>query len=108
MEPSPAVLSAPPCRRRAVGSRVGYGFITWLLAEQPDLLDTALERGPAAVTLSFGDPGPFAARIRDAGVPLGCQVSGAAEARRALDAGVDGLSRRAARVAATASATARR
>jgi nitronate monooxygenase len=43
------------------------------------------------VTLSFGDPGPFAARIRDAGVPLVCQVSDVAEARRALDAGADVL-----------------
>jgi nitronate monooxygenase len=76
---------------RAGGSRVGCGFITWLLDRQPDLLDVALEHEPAAVTLSFGDPGPFTGRIRDAGVTVVCQVGGLDEARRALDAGADVL-----------------
>lgn len=73
------------------GARVGCGFITWLLAEQPELLDIALAHRPAAVTLSFGDPGPFAARIHEAGVLLVCQVSSVAEARRALEVGTDVL-----------------
>jgi nitronate monooxygenase len=76
---------------RASGERVGCGFITWLLADHPELLDVALAREPAAVTLSFGDPAPFAARIRAAGVPVICQVGGADEARRALDCGADVL-----------------
>ncbi len=76
---------------RAAGSRVGCGFITWLLAERPHLLDVALQREPAIVTLSTGDPEPFATRIRAAGVPLVCQVSGIAEAHRALDVGADVL-----------------
>jgi len=36
--------------------RVGCGFITWSLAKQPDLLEVALARNPAALMLSFGDP----------------------------------------------------
>ncbi|GEL17383.1 NAD(P)H-dependent flavin oxidoreductase [Pseudonocardia asaccharolytica] len=76
---------------RAGGARVGCGFITWMLAERPQLLDAALERGAAAITLAFGDPGPFAARIRGAGVPLICQVAGVEEARRALEVGADVL-----------------
>ncbi|MFC5995739.1 NAD(P)H-dependent flavin oxidoreductase [Pseudonocardia hispaniensis] len=76
---------------RAGGTRVGCGFITWMLAERPELLEAALERRPAAVTLAFGDPGPFAARIRAAGVPLICQVASAGEARRALEVGADVL-----------------
>jgi nitronate monooxygenase len=68
-------------------SRVGCGFITWSMARQPELLDLVLRRRPAAVLLSFGDPMPFAARIREAGVPLICQVQNVAYARRALDAG---------------------
>ena len=32
----------------AGNQRVGYGFITWALAEQPELLDVALRRKPAA------------------------------------------------------------
>ncbi len=68
-------------------ARVGCGFITWSLAEQPRLLDLALARNPAAVMLSFGDPAPFAEAIRDAGALLVCQVQNEDQARRALDCG---------------------
>jgi nitronate monooxygenase len=48
-------------------NRVGVGFITWSLAKRPALLDMALERRPAAVMLSFGDPAPFVDRIKGTG-----------------------------------------
>jgi nitronate monooxygenase len=68
----------------AAGSaRVGVGFITWSLAKQPQLLDMALERRPVALMLSFGDPAPFAERIKRAGVPLWCQVQTVAMAKDA-------------------------
>jgi nitronate monooxygenase len=70
----------------AIGPGVGCGFITWSLAT-PELLDLVLERSPAAIFLSFGDPMPLAGRIHDAGVPLICQVSTLDHARRAIDAG---------------------
>src|SRR5215475_14669838 len=54
--------------------RVGCGFITWSLAKDPGLLDLVLEHRPAVLMLSFGDPRPFAARIKDAGIALICQV----------------------------------
>ncbi len=73
----------------ASGKRVGCGFITWSLANQPDLLDLALEAEPAVLMLSFGDPAPFAPKIRDAGVPLICQIQTLAQAREALDVGAD-------------------
>src|SRR6266851_3940618 len=44
----------------------GIGFITWSLAKRPELLDIALEAGPHAIMLSFGDPKPFAPRIKAA------------------------------------------
>jgi nitronate monooxygenase len=69
--------------------RIGCGFITWSLKSQPHLLEIALERGPAAMFLSFGDPRPFAARIREAGVPLICQIQTVADARRAIQVGTD-------------------
>jgi nitronate monooxygenase len=47
------------------GAPFGVGFITWSLAKQPHLLDLALERKPAAVLLSFGDPHPFVGEFRD-------------------------------------------
>jgi nitronate monooxygenase len=71
------------------GERFGVGFITWSMAKQPKLLDIALERRPAAVMLSFGDPRPFADRIRRSGALLICQVHSLALARAAVAAGAD-------------------
>ena len=74
---------------RRTGARFGVGFITWSLAKQPHLLDLALERGPIAVMLSFGDAAPFARRIHDAGALLVCQVQSVALARQAVAVGAD-------------------
>ena len=71
----------------AGNERVGCGFITWKLAQDPGVLTRALARKPAAVFLSFGDPAPFAAEIAAAGVPLICQVQTLADARAAVQAG---------------------
>jgi nitronate monooxygenase len=70
-------------------ARVGVGFITWKLAEQPELLDLVLARNPVAVMLSFGDPGPFADQIRAEKTPLMVQINDLEEARRAIDVGAD-------------------
>src|SRR5438132_2455282 len=67
----------------------GIGFITWSLAKQPELLDIALAAKPRAIMLSFGDPAPFARRIKKAGALLICQVQSEDMARQALDAGAD-------------------
>jgi nitronate monooxygenase len=67
----------------------GIGFITWSLAKRPELLDIALAAKPSAIMLSFGDPAPFAPKIRSAGARLICQVQDEAMARQALDAGAD-------------------
>ena len=69
----------------------GIGFITWSLAKRPELLDIALDAGPRAIMLSFGDPEPFVSRIKSAGALLICQVQDEAMARQALDAGADML-----------------
>ncbi len=75
--------------RAAGNTRVGIGFITWRLADRPELLDLALEHAPAAVFLSFGDPAPFAARAKESGVPVICQVQTLEHARSAARAGAD-------------------
>jgi nitronate monooxygenase len=67
----------------------GIGFITWSMAKQPELLDIALAARPRAIMLSFGDPAPFAPRIRDAGALLICQVQSEDMAKQALDAGAN-------------------
>ena len=67
----------------------GIGFITWSMAKQPELLDIALEAKPRAIMLSFGDPTPFAPRVKAAGSLLICQVQSEEMAKQALDAGAD-------------------
>ncbi|NKY44020.1 NAD(P)H-dependent flavin oxidoreductase [Nocardia cerradoensis] len=67
----------------------GVGFLSWAIDRT--VLDHALSFDPAAVLLSFGDPLPLAATVRDAGAVLIVQVTDADEARRALDAGADVL-----------------
>ena len=67
----------------------GIGFITWSMAKQPELLDIALRAKPRAIMLSFGDPKPFAPRIKAAGSLLICQVQNEDMAGQALDAGAD-------------------
>jgi nitronate monooxygenase len=69
----------------------GIGFITWSMARQPELLDIALAAKPRAIMLSFGDPAPFAPRIKQAGALLICQVQSEDMAKQALDAGADTL-----------------
>lgn len=67
----------------------GIGFITWSLAKRPELLDIALKARPRAIMLSFGDPRPFAPRIKAAGGLFICQIQDEDMARMALDAGAD-------------------
>ncbi|WP_405867490.1 nitronate monooxygenase [Streptomyces sp. NBC_01515] len=65
----------------------GIGFLTWQI--DIDAVEHALEHNPVAVMLSFGDPSPFAERIRRAGAALIIQVTDLEEARRAVDLGAD-------------------
>ncbi|MFG1808021.1 nitronate monooxygenase [Streptomyces sp. NPDC049040] len=67
----------------------GMGFLTWQL--KAGVIEQALEYRPTAVMLSFGDPSPFAERVRSAGALLILQVTGLEEAGRALDLGADVL-----------------
>lgn len=65
----------------------GIGFLTWQI--DVDAVERALEHQPRAVMLSFGDPSPFAERIRRAGAALIVQVTDLEEARQAVDLGAD-------------------
>ena len=75
----------------ARGQRFGVGFITWALARVPHVLDDALSHGPCCVFLSFGDPRPFAKRVRHAGAKLLCQVQCLRHVDQALEAGADAI-----------------
>jgi nitronate monooxygenase len=71
----------------ANGARIGIGLITWNLAD--GAVENALSHNPAALWLSFGDPGPHAAAVADAGAKLICQVGSVDEAVQAAEAGAD-------------------
>jgi nitronate monooxygenase len=73
----------------AGNQRIGCGFITWALAQQPEALDLALGHAPAAVMLSFGDASLFIPRLREAGAPVICQVQSLGQAREVLEQGAD-------------------
>ena len=72
-------------------ARVGVGFITWSMAKNPQLLDLALEREPAAIMLSFGDVKPHADKIKRAGALMICQVQTVEQAKDAVANGADVL-----------------
>jgi nitronate monooxygenase len=69
------------------GQKFGVGFITWALARVPHVLDETLNQSPDYVFLSFGDPRPFADRIRRGGAKLICQVQCLRHVDEALEAG---------------------
>ena len=75
--------------REAGNSRIGAGFITWALDKNPALFDTVLEHSPAAVMFSFGGIDPYAAKVKEAGAVLICQVQSVAQARRVAEQGAD-------------------
>jgi nitronate monooxygenase len=72
---------------RAKSSKFGVGFITWALERAPKVLTKALKHSPFCVFLSFGDPRPFAAEIREAGAVMICQVQFLSQIDMALEAG---------------------
>ncbi|PDT75508.1 nitronate monooxygenase [Bradyrhizobium sp. C9] len=84
-----AWLAAETAVLRRYHRPFGIGFITWSLAQQPELIDIALDAKPHAVMLSFGDPAPFAPRIKAADALLICQVQSEEMAQQALDCGAD-------------------
>jgi nitronate monooxygenase len=67
------------------------GFITSLLSSTAELFDVALDARPAAIALSFSDPGVWGRRVKDAGCRLICQVQTFDDVDLALAAGADVL-----------------
>ena len=56
-----------------------------------EVLDWVLDGRTGLLVTCVGDPTPIAARARDAGVLLFHQIGSVTDARRAVDAGADGL-----------------
>ncbi|MDK3255384.1 NAD(P)H-dependent flavin oxidoreductase [Blastococcus capsensis] len=73
------------------GMPFGVGLMVWTLADRPDLLEATIAARPDLVSVSFGDPAPYVGPLHDAGIAVAAQVNTVADARLALDAGVDVL-----------------
>jgi len=69
--------------------RFGIGLAAWVLERRPRLFDIAIAARPALISISFGDPAPYASRVHDAGILLASQVQSRERAREALAAGAD-------------------
>lgn len=71
------------------GTRIGIGFITWQLAQKPELLKIALAKNPVAIMLSFGDATKFVEPIKSSGTKLICQVQTVKDAKIVAKQGAD-------------------
>lgn len=73
----------------AGGAPYGIGLMAWSVKDHPEHLEAVLELRPALVSLSFGDYTPYVGPLQDAGIVVATQAGTVADAREAVDAGVD-------------------
>jgi nitronate monooxygenase len=71
------------------GKPYGVGLMAWSVKDRPEHLDAVLELKPALVSLSFGDYAPYVGRLQKEGIVVAMQAGTVADAREAVDAGVD-------------------
>ena len=67
----------------------GIGLVAWVLQRRPSLLDLAIAARPKFISISFGDPAPYAHSVHEAGILFGSQIQNRTSAQVAIDAGVD-------------------
>ena len=85
-------------RTEAAGRPFGIGLLAWALEEDPQPMTAVLESGAALVALSFGTYTSFVAPLHEAGMLVATQAGTLAEARAAVQAGVDEANAKLARV----------
>ncbi len=73
----------------ASGEPYGVGLMAWAVADRPAQLEAVLDLRPALVSVSFGDYAPYVEPLKSAGIVVATQVGTVADARQAVDAGVD-------------------
>lgn len=77
---------------RALTDRLfAAGFITPFLGFAASLFDAVIGERPAAVALSFGEPGPWIDQVKASGARVICQVQSYVDAELAVVAGADVL-----------------
>ena len=87
LHPPPALREEIARVRAATSRPFGVNFLLQFPCE--DGLAVALEAGVAAISFFWGDATPYVDRIHAAGARVIVQVGSVADARRAVDAGVD-------------------
>jgi len=75
--------------RRLTDRPFGANFILRPGVETDARLEACLDAGVPVVSFFWGDPAPYIARVHAAGASVMYTVASAADARRAVDAGVD-------------------
>ena len=75
----------------ASGKPWGIGLMAWSVQERPEHLEAVLELRPALVSLSFGDYASYVGPLQEAGIVVATQAGTVADAREAIDAGVDAI-----------------
>ncbi|WP_433166591.1 NAD(P)H-dependent flavin oxidoreductase [Kribbella sp. CA-247076] len=73
----------------ASGRPYGVGLMAWSVKAHPEHLDAVLELRPALVSLSFGDYAPYVGMLQQEGIVVAMQAGTIADAREAIDSGVD-------------------
>jgi nitronate monooxygenase len=63
--------------------------MAWSVKDRPEHLEAVLELKPAFVSLSFGDYAPYVDSLQKEGIVVATQAGTVADAREAIDAGVD-------------------
>ncbi len=86
---TPDWIAAEAAVARDRGGRVGVGLMTWSLDADDTLLEAAIAERPTLISLSFGDPAPYVARVHAAGIPVASQVNTLDDLRVVEAAGVD-------------------
>ncbi|WP_238072139.1 nitronate monooxygenase, partial [Rhodococcus zopfii] len=61
--------------REIGGGLLGFGLMTWSLADDDSLLGAVLALRPRVVSLSFGDPAPYVERVHEAGALAISQIN---------------------------------
>jgi nitronate monooxygenase len=69
--------------------RFGIGLMAWAVEKRPELLDATIAAHPFLVSISFGSPAPYVARLHQHGILVATQVHSRLEALAAAEAGVD-------------------
>ena len=86
---SVGLLEREAAHPRDAGLPFGIGLLDWAVADEPRLLDAAIDAAPALIAVSFGDRWPWVDRVRDAGILTAAQIANVRTARNAAGAGVE-------------------